>query len=143
MVTSPVNPLGATPAPVSPPQIAPIPQTPAPQRAPVQQTPTPGAPTPGFAQSNGVDNARFSEAALQAQNAPPPPGGPEQASNAVNPAANNETAPFPGVIPSAAQGTPTVPSDQSSPDAIQNRIQQAPLSPFQDLTAGQTIDLTA
>lgn len=142
MVTSSISPINQALNPTAPPLIAPTPPAPAAPSTPTQTGFTPQAPggqTDDFTQTNGTDTAQFSQNAIQAQSAPPPPAGSDQSFNTLNPGAASGTPPFPGVVPSAVQNNDTGFVQSQS----QSFLQSAQTSPFQDLTAGQTIDLTA
>lgn len=143
MVTGPIPQINQALNPTAPPPVAPTPPSPAAPIAPVQTgfTPLPqgqGGQNIGLAQTNGTDSALISENAIQAQSAPLPPAGAEQA-NSLNQGSAPGIPPFPGIIPSAAQGN----NSGFSPESSQTFIQSAPTSPIQDLGAGATIDLTA
>ncbi|MBZ0258910.1 hypothetical protein K8I31_22800 [bacterium] len=142
MVTGPIPPINQALNPTAPPPVAPTPPAPSAPSTPTQTGFTPQAPggqSSDYSQTNGTDTAQFSQNAIQAQTAPPPPAGNDQSFNSLNPGAPSGTPPFPGVVPSAAQTNDTGFVQSQS----QSFLQSAPTSPFQDLTAGQTIDLTA
>ncbi|MDP8245353.1 MAG: hypothetical protein P9L94_14810 [Candidatus Hinthialibacter antarcticus] len=141
MVTGPIPQINQALNPTAPPPVAPSPPSPAAPIAPVQTgfTPLPqSGQTDGLNQTNGTDSVLISENAIQAQTAPPPPAGADQVST-LNPGPPPGTPPFPGIIPSAAQASQTgfIPSED------QTFIQAAPVSPIQDLAAGQSLDVTA
>ncbi|MBI1389489.1 MAG: hypothetical protein GC154_13685 [bacterium] len=154
MVTSPVAPYDPTRInPVAPPQLSTPPVAPAPSFPRQPQPAVSNPPVAGAAvvQTNGTDQAQFSQQAISAQQAPTlTPGNAPQ--NTLPPATvefastsnvNNAVAPFPGTPPNSGPEANQAPGQNQNPSTVQSNFAQAPYTPFQDLTAGQNLDLTA